>query len=253
MPLTSGITNKTYAITYRNRWAMVGDLLAYVTSKRNAAWWATKTELLTSLQSKNYAALAAAMVATVTRPAARAFSKIGDKKPLHLYRENARATLQGILTSGGTFSDAEAMMTDTIRGYDIVATVGKQSLFMYLRDITASVDGTHLSFSSQVVSGLGSMPTGALEGSISLIFLLYAPDGSVVHRFWGNTGVAIENGVAVSANYSFQLPLAELGFSPAVDAGWRLEAVVRQWYRAHKRRLMPHVNDNVYAIDPVIL
>lgn len=253
MPLTSGITNKTYTLTYRSRWAMVGGLLAYVTTKRNAAWWGTKTELLTSLQAKNYAALAAAMVATVTRPAARAFSKIGDKKPLHLYRENARGTVQNILQSGGTFSDAEAMITDTIRGYDVAATVGKQSLFMYLRDVTASVDGTHLYFSSQVVSGAGAMPTGAVEGSISLIFLLYAPDGSVVHRFWGNTGVAIENGLAVSANYSFQLPLAEMGFSPAVGAGWRLEAIVRQWYRTHKRRLMPHVNDNVYAIDPIIL
>jgi hypothetical protein len=253
MPLTSGVTNKTYAITYRSRWAMVGGLLANVTTKRNAAWWATKTELLTSLQSKNYAALAAAMVATVTRPAARAFSKIGDKKPLHLYREHARGTVQNILQSGGAISAAEAMVTDTIRGYDVAATVGKQSLFMYLRDVTASVDGTHLSFSSQVVSGLGGMPIGAVEGSISLIFLLYTPDGSVVHRFWGNTGVGIENGVAVSANYSFQLPLAELGFSPAIGAGSRLEAIVRQWYRTSKGRLVPHINDHVYAIDPIIL
>ncbi|WP_298348236.1 hypothetical protein [Runella sp.] len=253
MPLTSGITNKTYTITYRNRWAMVGGLLAQVTAKRNAAWWATKTELLTSLQAKNYATLAAAMVATVTHPGARAFSKIGDKKPLLLYRENAQATVQGILASGGTLSAAEAMITDTIRGYDVVATVGKQSLFMYLQDVTASVNGTHLSFSSQVVSGAGAMPVGAGEGSISLIFLLYAPDGSVVHRFWGNTGVGIENGAAVSANYSFQLPLAELGFSPAIGAGSRLEAIVRQWYRTSKGRLMPHINDHVYAIDPIIL
>jgi hypothetical protein len=224
-----------------------------LTSGRNAAWWATKTELLTSLQAKNYAALAAAMVATVTRPAARAFSKIGDKKPLHLYREHARGTVQNILQSGGSIPAAEAMVTDTIRGYDVAATVGKQSLFMYLRDVTAWVDDTHLSFSSQVVSGLGVMPEGAVEGSMSLIFLLYAPDGSVVHRFWGNTGVAIENGVAVSAHYSFQVTLSELGFSPAVGAGWRLEGIVRQWYRTHKRRLLPHANDNVYAIDPIML
>jgi hypothetical protein len=253
MPLTSGITNKTYTITYRSRWVMVGGLLAQLSPKRNLAWWEAKMDFLATLQAKNYVALSAAMVASVTRPAARAFSKIGEQKPLHLYRENARATLQGVLTTGGTFAQAEALITDTIRGYDVVAGVGKQSLFMYLRDTSASVNATHFAFSSQVVSGLGALPTGATEGGISIIFLLFAPDGSVVHRCWGTTSVVIENGVAVSAAFGVELSLSELGFSPAVGAGWRLEGIVRQWYRTHKRRLMPHAFDNLYAINPIVL